>query len=232
MSIIPRTSHPQPPDRGTADQARLPASYEAARQALAECERIDECQDWADKAAALASYAKQAEDRALFEYAERIRARAVRRCGELLKKTKPAKGGDRKSKGGHPPVDSRKAAARDAGLSEHQAKQAMRVASVPTEDFERQVESPHPPTVTALAVAGTLKVSVYEAKDGTHRASLDIVADAVLTTYQIQKKRDAARGEKREAQRETCRRLQDLKPAPAAIGAQEEFNDSPDDISF
>ena len=40
--------------------ARLPRTYEAARAALAECQQLDECKDWADKAAALASYAKQA----------------------------------------------------------------------------------------------------------------------------------------------------------------------------
>ena len=45
------------PDVSTA---RLPAAYEAASRAIAECERIDECKDWSDKAAALASYARQA----------------------------------------------------------------------------------------------------------------------------------------------------------------------------
>jgi hypothetical protein len=35
--------------------------------------------------AALASYAKQSEDETLMKLAMRIRARAVRRCGELLK---------------------------------------------------------------------------------------------------------------------------------------------------
>jgi hypothetical protein len=40
---------------------------------------------------------------------------------------------------------------RKAGLSPHQLKQAERVASVPDADFERQVESDKPPTVTQLA---------------------------------------------------------------------------------
>jgi hypothetical protein len=38
--------------------ARLPATYEQAKLALASCERIDECWEWANKAEALASYAK------------------------------------------------------------------------------------------------------------------------------------------------------------------------------
>ena len=49
--------------------ARLPAAYETAKQALAECSRIDECQNWADRAAALASYARQARDDTLLNFA-------------------------------------------------------------------------------------------------------------------------------------------------------------------
>jgi hypothetical protein len=36
-------------------------------------------------------------------------------------------------------------------MSPHQAKQAVRVANVPADDFERQGESPTPPTITKLA---------------------------------------------------------------------------------
>lgn len=32
-------------------------AYESAKHALEECDRVDECQSWANKAAALASYA-------------------------------------------------------------------------------------------------------------------------------------------------------------------------------
>ncbi len=42
--------------------ARLPRSYEEAKKAIAECARLDECAEWADKAAAIASYARQADD--------------------------------------------------------------------------------------------------------------------------------------------------------------------------
>lgn len=138
-----------------ATSARLPASYEAARAALAECVNIDECQDWADRAAALASYAKQAEDRTLETMAQRIRARAVRRAGELLKQVDRPEQGGRPPKnrvGGHPV--SRASAAANAGLSPHQAKQAIRIANVPEDDFEGQVESDTPPTLSALAQQG------------------------------------------------------------------------------
>lgn len=155
--------------------AKLPMTYESAKSALAQCEQLDECQDWADKAEALASYAKQAGDETLRKTADRIQARAVQRCGELLAAIKPAKGGaragagrpsktaaapqrDRKSMGGCPPVDfqapTRKEAARDAGLSEHQQKTALRVAAVPEKEFKMLVEGDDPPTVTALAEIG------------------------------------------------------------------------------
>ena len=46
-------------------------------------------------------------------------------------------------------------AADKSGLSERQRKNALRVANLPTEEFEAAVESPHPPTVTELAARGT-----------------------------------------------------------------------------
>jgi hypothetical protein len=148
--------HPDPGD--TSSGASLPQRYEAARSALAECDRIDECQDWADKAAAMAVYARQAEDKALLDMAKRIHARAVRRCGELLKQIPPSSGGDRgnSATGGRPPLgETRTQVASAAGLSEHQRKTAVRVAAVPAQDFEARVESPQPPSITKLAREGT-----------------------------------------------------------------------------
>ena len=60
---------------------------------------MDECAPWALKAEALASYAKRAGDDELRKFADRIQARAIRRCGELLKQIKPATGTHRKSEG-------------------------------------------------------------------------------------------------------------------------------------
>jgi hypothetical protein len=122
--------------------ARLPQVYEAARVALAECSRIDECAEWANKAEALASYARQAEDSSLRQMADRIQARAIRRCGELLKQIEPDKGGrPSETQEGALPRLTRTTVATEAGLSEHQRKTALRVASVPADVFEREVES-------------------------------------------------------------------------------------------
>jgi hypothetical protein len=75
------------------ETARLPENYQRAKLALAECEAVDQCLDWADRAAALATYARQAEDAELENYARRIRLRAVRRVGELLRAIAPGKPG-------------------------------------------------------------------------------------------------------------------------------------------
>ena len=72
--------------------ARIPQTYAAAKKALEQCSRVDECKDWGDKAEALSSYARQADDRALRQLADQIQARAIRRCGELLREIAPAPG--------------------------------------------------------------------------------------------------------------------------------------------
>lgn len=135
--------------------ASLPATYASAKQALAECVSLDECKDWSDKAAALASYAKQAADDEMMKMATRIRDRAIRRSGELLKQIEPKPGANQNiGAGTDTKVLTRTDAAEQAGMSKRQAVTAIRVANVPSADFERQVESETPPTVTALAEQG------------------------------------------------------------------------------
>jgi hypothetical protein len=132
--------------------APLPPNYEEAKRTIAECERIDQCADWADKMAALASYARQADDRDLENYARRIRLRAVRRCGDLLL-TYDGRGGDRTKT--VTALDfaqpSRAAVAQEAGLTEHKTRVAVKIATIPEEDFEAAVESNQPPGTTLLA---------------------------------------------------------------------------------
>lgn len=136
--------------------ARLPQSYESAKTALSQCVALDECKSWADKAAALASYAKQANDDELMKMATRIRDRAIRRAGELLQQIEPSKGGrpTETGVGAHTSYPTRRTAAEEAGLSKHQQVQAVRIASIPKADFDRQVESDKPPTLSQLAVQG------------------------------------------------------------------------------
>lgn len=138
------------PSIGTA---ALPANYQAATEALERCNRIDECKDWADKMAAIASYARQADDTTLHDFAVRISSRAIRRCGDLLQTFNKGVGAPPKNRDGAVPISQTKAGA-DAGMSERQIKTAVRVANVPDDVFEAAVESSPPATVTQLAAMG------------------------------------------------------------------------------
>lgn len=150
-------------DITTTDDSRLPLNYEAAQRALAECSRLDECQEWAVKAEAMASYARQAKDETLRKYADRIQARAIRRCGELLREIPPANGANQNIGAGADPKVTRKSAATEAGLSVRQRKTALRVAAVPADVFEAQVNSDNPPSVTELALQGTATREITDA---------------------------------------------------------------------
>lgn len=147
--------------------AALPAAYEAACNAMATCSNIDECKDWADKAAALASYAKQADDETLHDFATRIRARAVKRCGQLLEDFQAHPGPGRpKGNGTGTDTISQRQAAVDAGLSKRQEVTARAVANVPDDEFEAAVERDHPATVTELAERGTKSRPVEPVPEG------------------------------------------------------------------
>ena len=163
------------------NSAQLPQLYETAKNALAECERLDECAEWADQAAAIASYARQADDVELENYARRIRARAVRRCGELLRNF-DARGGDR-SKTVAPLAfasPSRSMVAQQAELSEHKARVAVNIAAIPEPEFEALVESKRAPGTTLLAqwkemwprerVRGVTESSLAEVFKSVHAA--------------------------------------------------------------
>lgn len=99
--------------------------------------------------------------------ADRIQGQAIRRCGELLREIESQQGArtdlqprmgthtksDPKDSDVVPPM-TRTQAARDDGLSKRQAVTAVRVAKIPEEEFEKQIESENPPTVTQLAKHG------------------------------------------------------------------------------
>ena len=137
--------------------ANLPVSYQNARVALAECNRIDEWKDWEDKAQALASYAKQSKNKELEKMAMRIRARAGERCGAMLAEFERANGRPLKSSSKDELMHE---AASQAGLSPKQAQTRLRIHDAKNKDpeaFEAQLESDSPPTITSLAEQGKKK---------------------------------------------------------------------------
>lgn len=78
--------------------------------------------------------------------------------GELIEAVEPAtKHNAKKQSGDAPTLLSRRKVAKDAGLTKDQQVQAVRVARVPEDQFNEQVESDTPPTVTSLAAVGTKK---------------------------------------------------------------------------
>lgn len=131
--------------------------YDAAKAALAECERIDEVKDWNDRAEALRTYAKQANDPELEYTARRIRARAAIRLGELSAALPKGSGGDtsKKDSGVHfaPKPDApkpKKDVLAEAGVSVKTAQRAERLAALPVEEREEAIERDVPATLTEL----------------------------------------------------------------------------------
>lgn len=147
-----------------ARSVAFPQTYLEARNALARCELVDECKEMADKAAAIEVYARQSKDDSLVIMAQRIQARAIRRVGELLSEIPPV-----------PPTHTTKVAglvtrttvATAAGLSEWRKNEAIQVAKVAGDKFEKLVESDRPPSVRALSKMGaTQRYSVGRPKGG------------------------------------------------------------------
>jgi hypothetical protein len=92
--------------------------YEQARTALAECARIDEASEIRDKAAALAAYARQRDDRDLEVWVREIHLRACVRIGELSRELERAEPGGAGGGSKFPAVGISKAQAlADAGIS-------------------------------------------------------------------------------------------------------------------
>jgi hypothetical protein len=156
MSVAEVIDPPKPKLPSARSEAPLPVTYTDAKAALERCERVDECAEWADRAGALASYARQARDTELEAMAKRMRARAVRRAGELLQEI-PTCRGRRRDLFPDRPAGARTEQARRAGMSASQQKTAIRLAKIPTQDFEAAVEAADPPGTMRLAGRAALR---------------------------------------------------------------------------
>jgi hypothetical protein len=105
------------------------------------------------------------------DMAKRIRARATRRAGELLKEIEPQRGGDRVSDQytASDTLVTRQNAAEEAGLSKRQADTAKRLASIPEDDFEEMVEGGV--TVTVLCCFCKARTHSYPQQGAIQRES-------------------------------------------------------------
>jgi hypothetical protein len=109
-----------------------------------------------------------ADDDSLRQLADRIQASAVRRMGELLKQFDGRPDNAVKQKEGTLLLTQAQVA-ENAGISEHQRKQAVRVANVPAAVFDAAIEQPKPATVTELSEMGKkIRAAPESFKRATH----------------------------------------------------------------
>lgn len=128
--------------------AIVPVVYAEAIRALAACRAIDEAKHYADKADALAAWAKIYRDKEVDSESRRLKAYAYRRMGLLAEELQPTKYNGK----GAMPGPLKKLI--EAGLSEGQASKARRISAVPAPIFEKLVSDANPPGINKLSAHG------------------------------------------------------------------------------
>ena len=115
--------------------------YGAARQALAECRRLDEVKDIRDKAVAMQAYALQAKDTTLITQATEIRMRAERRAGELLVEMRErGERRDHSQRSRGETSDALPPKLADLGVTKTQSSRWQKLAALPEEEREQRIE--------------------------------------------------------------------------------------------
>lgn len=129
-----------------AQLAALAPNYEAMRNAIAKCEKVDEIAKLANQAVAAQAYFRQSQDVENEIGASRIRVRAERRLGELLRAMGDS--GQRATRSDTLKIGpmSRDATSgptlADLGIPRDRASRAMQLAAVPEAEFEAALGEP------------------------------------------------------------------------------------------
>jgi hypothetical protein len=129
--------------------------YDTACRAIAECYSVDAVKDWRDKAKALHVYAQQAQNVELENRALKIRLRAERRAGQLLKETDSAQGKRTDLVGSNDQVKTLS----DMGISKGQSSDWQRLAEYSDKEFNAVLNSDNKPSTKKLAEAKRVKKS-------------------------------------------------------------------------
>ena len=117
------------------------ALYDAMCSAIEAAYQVDEVADIRNRALAMATYARLAQNREAEEQAQQIRKRAERKAGELLAAMEKAKGAMGSGSNQHEVRSGRSTAPTlsDLGITKDQSSNWQKLAQVPAEDFEREI---------------------------------------------------------------------------------------------
>jgi hypothetical protein len=121
--------------------------YDKMCHAIDAAHEVDEVKDIRDKALALETYARQANNMGAERRAAEIRMRAERKAGQLLAGT-VKKGGDRKSKSSRATLIM--SALKANGISRDQSAHWQRLAKVPSEQFEAVLRNGDKPSTKGI----------------------------------------------------------------------------------
>jgi hypothetical protein len=122
--------------------------FERARSTLAKASTVDEVQKIRNQAVAIAAYARMANDDHLEINARKIRLRASRRLGEMLKEQKEKHGlnkGGRPSKTGLTDKPLSPPTLESQGIDKNLLHEAHTLAAMPEQEFEAALDAPKPP---------------------------------------------------------------------------------------
>ncbi len=136
--------------REKIQDAIIPLVFKDALRALASCRTIDESKYWADKADALAAWAKIYKNNEAAAEAKRLKAHAYRRMSHLADEIIEALGGPRKVRG----LPGAAAKLKEAGMSQNQVMRIRRIGHIPQAKFDALMAQKNPPGIQSMATEG------------------------------------------------------------------------------
>ena len=110
----------------------VPVQYETAIKALTECIHLDDAKVWADKADALAAWAKIYRSKDAELKAKQLKLHAFRRMGQIAEELRPTRRAGRNSLGAASLLI-------ESGLQKHVAATVVRIARAPESQFTAAV---------------------------------------------------------------------------------------------
>jgi hypothetical protein len=119
----------------------LPVQYDAAVKALQECLQIDDAKLWADKADALAAWAKVYRDDVIGRQARQLKLHAYRKMGELAGELRPGGFGGRRGS-----LPGPRSLLLEQGLPRHAALAARTLVKLDEKTFNTLLERKCPPS--------------------------------------------------------------------------------------